>query len=71
MSGYVPLWCKSHYSFLEGASHAEELVEACAAVGCTLIGGETAELPGFYQGGEYDLAGFSVGIVDNADIPRI
>ena len=30
---YVPLWCKSHFSFLEGASHPEELVEACAALG--------------------------------------
>ena len=31
--GYVPLWCKSNFSFLEGASHPEELVEACAACG--------------------------------------
>ena len=30
---YVPLWCKSNFSFLEGASHPEELVEACAALG--------------------------------------
>ena len=33
MSGYVPLWCKSNFSFLEGASHPEELVEACASLG--------------------------------------
>jgi len=33
MSGYVPLWCKSNFSFLEGASHPEELVEACAQLG--------------------------------------
>ena len=33
MAGYAPLWCKSNFSFLEGASHPEELVESCAALG--------------------------------------
>jgi phosphoribosylformylglycinamidine cyclo-ligase len=40
------------------------LAEACKANGCVLIGGETAQMPGFYTGGEYDLAGFIVGVVD-------
>ncbi|MBI3953208.1 MAG: phosphoribosylformylglycinamidine cyclo-ligase [Chloroflexi bacterium] len=46
------------------------LAEACQAVGCALIGGETAELPGLYQPDDYDLAGTIVSIVEKEDLIR-
>ncbi|MCQ2509794.1 MAG: phosphoribosylformylglycinamidine cyclo-ligase [Lachnospiraceae bacterium] len=44
------------------------VADGCVQAGCSLIGGETAEMPGFYPTEEYDLAGFSVGVVDEKDL---
>lgn len=50
------------------ASIVKGVADGCIAAGCALVGGETAEMPGFYPIDEYDLAGFSVGIVDKDKI---
>ena len=73
VQGAIPLFFLDYLATgcLEG-SVAETVVsgisEACKANGCALIGGETAQMPGFYADGEYDLAGTIVGAVNKEDI---
>lgn len=52
----------------KAADIVKGIAEGCQQAGCALIGGETAEMPGFYSEGEYDLAGFTVGVVDRDSI---
>jgi phosphoribosylformylglycinamidine cyclo-ligase len=50
------------------AEVVQGIAEGCRLSGCALLGGETAEMPGFYQLGEYDLAGFCVGVVEKSQL---
>lgn len=72
-SGARPLFFLDYFatgklSTKKAADVIKGIAEGCRMSGCALIGGETAEMPGFYNPGEYDLAGFSVGIVDRKKI---
>jgi phosphoribosylformylglycinamidine cyclo-ligase len=73
ISGARPLFFLDYFASGKlDVGTAEQVVkgisDGCVQAGCALLGGETAELPGFYAAGEYDLAGFAVGVVEKSAI---
>jgi phosphoribosylformylglycinamidine cyclo-ligase len=72
-SGATPLFFLDYFATGKllpevGEQVVKGIADGCVQAGCALIGGETAELPGFYSEGEYDLAGFCVGVADKSKL---
>ena len=71
--GAEPLFFLDYYatgklSPADGATVIKGIARGCEISGCSLLGGETAELPGFYKEGEFELAGFAVGVVNDGEV---
>jgi phosphoribosylformylglycinamidine cyclo-ligase len=65
---FLDYFATSKLDVTRAAAVIEGIARGCELAGCALLGGETAELPGFYTPGEYDLAGFAVGVIERASI---
>ena len=65
---FLDYYATGHLNVDVAATVVEGIGKGCQLSGCSLVGGETAEMPGMYEGEDYDLAGFCVGVVEKDDI---
>ncbi len=65
---FLDYFATGHLNPIQANAILKGIIEGCELAGASLVGGETAEMPGMYQGDDYDLAGFCVGIVEKSEI---